>query len=123
MNINSKIKLIVETFTGYSVLVDTDNGANLQLSKIVMPCILIFIQESGSYAATNSHYRDSVNFKIVFLNKIPKGFKESDVESMRHDLKSDAVLLYHRLKFDFEFHLQYNSHEKLEPLFYVLCTL
>lgn len=103
MNINSKIKLLAETFTGYSVLVDSSNGANVELSKVQMPCILVFIQENGEYLSTNSHYRDSVNIKIAVLNKIKKGFTDSDVDTMRHDLKNDAVLLYHRLKFDFEF--------------------
>lgn len=48
MDINAKIKLIAETMTGYSVVVDTSNGANVELSKITMPCILVFIQETES---------------------------------------------------------------------------
>jgi hypothetical protein len=103
MDINAKIKLIAETMTGYSVVVDTSNGANVELSKITMPCILVFIQETGEFASNNSHYRDSVNIRVAFLNKMPKGFKESDVETMRYELKQDMVILYHKLKFDFQF--------------------
>lgn len=103
MDINAKIKLIAETMTGYSVVVDTSNGANVELSKITMPCILVFIQETGEFASNNSHYRDSVNIRVAFLNKMPKGFKESDVEAMRYALKQDMVILYHKLKFDFQF--------------------
>lgn len=103
MDINAKIKLIAETMSGYTVLVDSSNGANVQLSKIQMPCILIFIQDAGEVLSANSHYRDSVNIRVAFLNKIPKGFKESDVETMRYALKQDMVILYHKLKFDFQF--------------------
>lgn len=103
MDINAKIKLIAETMSGYTILVDSSNGANVELSKITMPCILVFIQETGEFASNNSHYRDSVNIRVAFLNKMPKGFKESDVEAMRYALKQDMVILYHKLKFDFQF--------------------
>lgn len=103
MDINEKIKLIAETITGYSVIVDTDNGANVEIAKTPMPCILIFIQETGEFDTKNSHYRDSVNIRIAFLNLMPKGFKESDVETNRYALKQDMVLLYHKLKYDFQF--------------------
>lgn len=103
MDINAKIKLLADTMTGYSVIVDSSNGANVELPKVAMPCILVFIQDTGEFKTDNSHYRDSINIKIAFLNKMPKGFKESDVESMRYDLKQDMILLYHKLKFDFQF--------------------
>lgn len=103
MDINAKIKLIADTMSGYTVLVDSSNGANVQLSKIQMPCILIFIQDTGEVLSANSHYRDSVNIRVAFLNKIPKGFKESDVETMRYELKQDMFILFHKLKFDFQF--------------------
>jgi len=109
MDINAKIKTLAETMSGYSVIVDSSNGANVELSKVTMPCILVFIQDTGEYLSANSHYRDSVNIKIAFLNKIPKGFKESDVETMRYDLKNDMVLLYHKLKFDFQFKINNNA--------------
>ena len=103
MNINAKIKLIADTITGYSVLVDSSNGANVELDKLDMPAIVVFIQDNGEYLGTNSHYRDSVNIRIALFNLIPNGFKESDVETLRYNLKQDMVLLYHRLKFDFQF--------------------
>ena len=103
MDINAKIKLIAETMSGYTILVDSSNGANVQLSKIAMPCILVFIQDTGEVLSTNSHYRDSVNIRVAFLNKMPKGFKESDVETMRYELKQDMFILFHKLKFDFQF--------------------
>jgi hypothetical protein len=109
MDINAKIKLLAETMSGYSVIVDSSNGANVELSKVAMPCILIFIQDTGEFLSLNSHYRDSVNIKVAVLNKIPKGFKESDVESMRYDLKNDMILLYHKLKFDFQFKINTES--------------
>jgi hypothetical protein len=109
MDINAKIKLIAETMTGYSVVVDTSNGANVELSKITMPCILVFIQETGEFVSNNSHYRDSVNIRVAVLSKMPKGFKESDVETMRYELKQDMISLYHKLKFDFQFKINGDS--------------
>lgn len=103
MDIHGKVKLLAETMTGYSVIVDTENGANVEISKTPMPCILIFIQESGEFDTKNSHYRDSIDIRIAFLNLMPKGFKESDVETTRYALKQDMILLYHKLKYDFQF--------------------
>ncbi len=103
MDINAKVKLLAETMSGYTVIVDTPNGANVELDKTAMPCILIFIQESGEFLSANSHYRDSVNIRVAVLNKMTKGFKESDVEAMRYILKQDMILLYHKLKYDFQF--------------------
>ncbi len=109
MDVNEKIKLLAETMSGYTVIVDTTNGANVRLDKTAMPCILIFIQDTGEYLATNSHYRDSVNIRVAFLNKIPKGFTEDDVKSMRYILKQDMILFYHKLKYDFQFSINNNS--------------
>jgi len=109
MDVNNNIKLIAETISGYTVIVDSSNGANVKLDKTAMPCILIFIQDSGEYNSSNSHYRDSVNIKIAVLNKIHKGFIESDVDTIRATLKNDMVLLYHRLKNNFQFEVNTKS--------------
>lgn len=103
MDVNAKLKLIAETMSGYTVIVDTSNGANVNLDKITMPCILIFVQESGEYNAANSHYRDSVNIRISLLNKMPKGFIESDVDVKRSTLKNDMITLHYMLKNNFQF--------------------
>lgn len=103
MDINKKIEIIAQTITGYTVIVDTSNGANVELDKITMPCILIYTQQSGEYNTKNAHYRDSINLYVTILNKIPLGFKESDVENLRYQLKQDLTFLHYRLKHNFQF--------------------
>lgn len=95
--------------TGYSVIVDTSNGANVELDKTVMPAILIQIQKSGKINANNSHYRDSAPVRIILYNKIPKGFKNSDVDPITNTLKSDLIVLCHKIRYNFDFKINTNE--------------
>lgn len=103
MTFYEKLKSIAETMTGYAVIVDSNNGANVDLDKTVMPCILIVIQQNGSYETTNRHYRDNANVRINLLDKIPQDFNDSDSDPKKESLKHDLVLLYDKIKYNFEF--------------------
>jgi len=89
--------------SGYNVIVDTSNGANVEFDRLEMPAILILIQQSGTYNTANSHYRDSSNVRIVIFNKIPQGFKSTDIDTIKETLKEDLVRLHHKIRYNFDF--------------------
>jgi hypothetical protein len=103
MTFYEKIKAIAETLTGYSVTVDTRNGANVDFDRLDFPCVLIIIQESGNFNTVNSHYRDTANVSIMLLNKIPLGFKDVDIDTLKDTLKKDLITLHHSLRYNFDF--------------------
>lgn len=109
MSFYDKIKNIAETITGYNVLVDTSNGANVEFDNITMPCILILIQQSGSYNTANSHYRDSANLRIFLFNKIVQDFNNEDVDAIKEQLKQDLILLHHRIRYNYDFKINTTS--------------
>ena len=103
MSFYSKIKAIAETMTGYTVTIDTSNGANIDFDNMVFPCIFISIQQSGTYNTNNSHYRDSANVRISTLNKIPQDFNSADIDTIKETLKTDLVTLQHKIRYNFDF--------------------
>lgn len=109
MSIYNNIKAIAETVTGYSVTIDTSNGANIETDNLSFPAIVIILQQAGSYNVQNSHYRDSVRARIVLFNKTTQDFTHDEVDPIKEQLKSDMVVLYHRLKNYFDFSINSTS--------------
>jgi hypothetical protein len=103
MSFYDKIKTIASTMSGYNVIVDTSNGANVEFDRLEMPAILILIQQSGTYNTANSHYRDSSNVRIIIFNKIPQDFKSTDIDTIKETLKEDLVRLHHKIRYNFDF--------------------
>jgi len=103
MSTYAKIKAIAETMTGYDVIVDSSNGANVDFDNITFPCILILIQQSGTYNTNNSHYRDSPNIRVHLFNKITQDATNDEIGPIKEVLKTDLVTLHHKLRYNFDF--------------------
>jgi len=103
MSTYDKIKAIAETMAGYSVIVDTSNGANVDFENLTFPCILILMQQSGTYITNNSHYRDSPNIRVHLFNKTTQDAINSEIDPIKEALKTDLVKLHHKLRYNFDF--------------------
>jgi hypothetical protein len=87
MNVEQKIKQIVETIDGLSYEFNDWSRANVKLDKKALPTCLYILPVSGQLINKNGNFRDWPNALIAFLDKADFDFEgecnEPTVERMK----------------------------------------